>query len=222
MRTLAALLIPATIAAPCGGAWAQSFEIGGYFGWQSAPHSGVRGDYPTGAAGTGSYDFTTGWDGKSFEAPPHYGIRATWWFADRQGVALDFNHTKVYADPDTAAANGFDRLELTDGLNVATLNYMYRFPDVSARITPYVGAGVGFTVPHVDVTTGGSRTFEYQFGGPAVAAIAGVQYEITGPWSAFAEYKGTYSRNELDLSGGGTVDTDIVTNAVNAGVTFNF
>ena len=28
--------------------------------------------------------------------------------------------------------------------------------------------------------------------------------------------------NDLDLEGGGTLETDIVTNAVNAGVSFNF
>ena len=221
MRSLAAALT-LTTAALGSAASADDMQLGFYLGYQTAPHSGVRGDYPAGGAGAGSFDFTTGWDGASFEAPPHYGVRATWWFGEKQGVALDVNHTKVIAEEDVATANGFDRLELTDGLNIATVNYMYRWPGMLNRVTPYVGAGIGFTVPHVDVTTGTSRTFEYQFGGPAVAAIAGVEYEISGPWSAFAEYKGTYSRNELDLEGGGSLDTNIVTNAVNAGVTFNF
>jgi lipid A oxidase len=38
----------------------------------------------------------------------------------------------------------------------------------------------------------------------------------------FGEYKGTYSSNEAELSGGGSLETDIVTNAFNVGVSFRF
>ena len=36
------------------------------------------------------------------------------------------------------------------------------------------------------------------------------------------EYKGTYSKNDVDLDGGGNLETNIVTNALNLGVSFNF
>ena len=55
-----------------------------------------------------------------------------------------------------------------------------------------------------------------------VALMAGASYEVTDSVSVFGEYKGTYSQNEADLVGGGTLESDIVTNALNLGVSFNF
>ena len=57
---------------------------------------------------------------------------------------------------------------------------------------------------------------------PAATLIAGVEYPINDTWSVFGEYKGTYSRNEAELDSGGTLETNIVTNALNVGVSFNF
>ena len=40
---------------------------------------------------------TVSWDGKSFNMPPYWGVRATYW-VDRQspwGVALDYSHAKA-------------------------------------------------------------------------------------------------------------------------------
>ena len=71
-------------------------------------------------------------------------------------------------------------------------------------------------------TENGSETFGYQMTGPAVALIAGASYPINDNFSLFGEYKGTYSMNAAELDGGGTLETDIVTNSVNLGVSFNF
>ena len=40
--------------------------------------------------------------------------------------------------------------------------------------------------------------------------------------SLFGEYKFTYSQSEADFNGGGTLNTDIITNALNVGVSFSF
>lgn len=168
---------------------AGEFEFSGYGGWQSAPHSDV-----TVSDGT---DFRAGWEGKAFSSPAYWGVRGTYWFEEGQlnnlGISLDYTHDKVYADDQTLARSGWSHFEFTDGLNLLTLNALYRFPLETWRLTPYVGAGVGINVPHVEVTRASGKTFEYQFGGATLQAQAGLSYRITDNWSTFVEYKGTYS-----------------------------
>ena len=195
-------------------------ELSFYSGFQTAPHSRVEGDYD-GA----DFSFLSEWEGRSFEAPPYYGIRATWWRNENWGFGGEFTHTKVYASEDTLDDNGFDNLELTDGLNIITANVLYRWPGqlVKGKLTPYVGGGLGIAVPHVDITpTGGEETFEYQLTGPAARWLAGASYAINDRWSVFGEYQGTYSSNKGDLEGGGEWESDIVTNAINFGVSYSF
>jgi len=91
-------------------------------------------------------------------------------------------------------------------------------PDMSFRQE----SGAGISAPGVEVRFNGSDTFEYQITGLAVDWLAGVSYPLTQEWSVFGEYKGTYTQNEVDLVGGGTLNTDIFTNAVNIGVSYRF
>ncbi|MCR8724730.1 outer membrane protein [Frigidibacter sp. ROC022] len=209
---LAALML--TTASPA----LAEVELSFYLGSQEAAHSRVRGNDP---GGLGDFNELIGWQGKSFAMPPYYGVRATWWKSDRLGFALEFNHAKVYAPDSEKAAAGFTTLEFTDGINIFTGNVMYRFPNDSAW-TPYVGAGLGISVPHVEVTTSGGRTFNYQIGGPAATLIGGVSYAFNDKWAMFGEYKMTYSRNDVDLDNGGYLKTNIVTNALNLGISYKF
>ena len=194
-------------------------ELSFYSGMQTAPHSRVEGTDPGGA---GAFSFITGWDGASFEMPPYYGVRATYWRNERWGFGLDYNHAKVISDPATRAANGFSRLEFTDGLNIITANVWRRWQNDARNWTPYVGGGVGIAFPHVDIESAGGKTFEYQITGPAVAVIAGVKYDFNDRWGVFGEYKGSYSSNKANLASGGTIETNIITNAINIGVSFSF
>jgi len=194
-------------------------ELSFYGGMQSAPHSRVHGNDP---GGIGAFDFTAGWEGRSFDAPPYYGIRATWWTSPDYGWGIELNHAKVYSDDATRAASGFSVLEFTDGLNILTVNGWRRFPGTGWGFTPYVGAGVGVSVPHVEVTSTGGSVFEYQLTGPAVQWVAGASYPLGDNWSVFGEYKGTYSMNKADLGSGGALETNIITNALNVGVSFGF
>jgi len=197
---------------------AAEVELSFYTGTQSAPHSDVTGNAP----GVGPFDFNAGWEGKPFAMPPYWGARATWWRTERLGYAFEVNHAKVYADKKTLTTNGFDRLEFTDGHNLATLNVFYRWPDAAKRLTPYVGAGLGLAIPHVDVKVAGNKTYGYQVTGPAVQLVAGASYALNDTWSIFGEYKGTYSSNEADLKGGGKLKTDLITNALNIGLSYKF
>ncbi|AEM42155.1 lipid A oxidase [Ketogulonicigenium vulgare] len=215
-------LIPAALVAmavfPASIAMAE-VELGVYGGVQSAPHSTVTID---GDSVLADRDFTAGWDGNSLEAPPYWGIRATWWRHDNIGFGLDFTHAKVYADGQTLANSGLDTLEFTDGLNILTLNIYRRWPEALSFGTPYVGGGLGIAIPHVEVEGAGSSTLGYQVTGPAASWVAGLSYPIADNWSVFGEYKGTYSMNTADLDTGGTLESNIITNAVNVGVTFSF
>ena len=199
---------------------AAETELSFYTGYQIAQHSRVEGHDPT---GIGAFSFLATWEGRPFEAPPYWGARVTYWTNEKLGFGIDVNHAKVYADNATLASNGFTTLEFSDGLNIVTANVWRRWQNPDRRWTPYVGAGIGFAMPHVESqTTGGVKTFEYQITGPAAALAAGVKYDINDRWGVFGEYKGTYSINEATLAGGGTLKTNIVTNALNVGVSFSF
>lgn len=209
----------ATASVAATSAFAQEHQLSFYLGAQSSPHSTVDFD----DAITGSTSFTAGWEGRSFELPPYYGLRYTYWLNEDWGIGAEMNHAKVYADDATLADNGFGDLEFTDGLNIITINGIRRWQNPDSRWTPYVGGGIGFAMPHVDVTSpNGFRTFEYQITGPAATVIAGASYELNDQWSIFGEYKGTYSMNDVDLGGGESLETNIITNAINLGVSFSF
>lgn len=191
---------------------AAEVELSFYGGVQTAPHSIIT-DSVLG-------DARVRWLGKSFEAPPYYGLRATWWTSEKWGFGAEFNHAKVYAENPTAL--GYDVLEFTDGINLITANVFRRFPN-GGRFTPYVGGGLGISVPHVEIQRSGeSRTFEYQLTGPAAILVIGSSYEINDRWSVFGEYKGSYSSNKAKVDAGGTLTTNIITNALNLGVSFRF
>ena len=81
-----------------GGAYAQPLQLSVYGGLQGSLDSNVSVSDGT--------NFSTGWDGKSFEMPPYYGLRATWWLDDlgleSTGIAIDFSHAKIYSRPNLA------------------------------------------------------------------------------------------------------------------------
>lgn len=214
-RPILSLLAACCLAAP---AFAEA-EISLYLGAQTSPHSRITGENPDG----GSFDELIGWEGKSFSPPVYYGLRGVWWQNEKLGYGIEVTHAKVYAPESERAAAGFDRLEFSDGLNILTVNAYRRWLDQWGELTPYVGAGLGIAVPHVDVTSaGGERTYGYQLTGPAARLTAGASYDLSERFAVFGEYQFTYSSNEADLEGGGTLSTDVITNAVNVGVTLKF
>jgi len=196
----------------------EGWDLYVYTGIQTAAQSDVSGRTETGAP----FDFSAGWDGDSLEMPPYWGARVMRNTGGGWSFGLEFTHTKVYADDDTLADSGFERLEFTDGLNILTANAERQLFE-SGRWSARGGLGLGVAVPHVEVTTPtGGETLGYQLTGPAARWYLGADYALTDRWSAFAEYNGTYSINSADLGGGGTLDTDIVTNALNVGIGFSF
>jgi len=206
----AALSLPSVVLA--------EVELSFYTGAQNAPHSDVFFD---GDSEIADGKIFIGWEGRSFEAPPYYGLRATVWNSPTFGYGVEFTHNKIYPQEGELPPE-FQRLEFTDGLNTLTVNAYRRWQNGYGDFTPYIGGGVGLSIPHVEVITDTSRTEGYQITGPAATWIAGASYPITDEWSVFGEYKGTYSINTGELDTGGTVETNVITNALNVGVSFSF
>ena len=197
---------------------AQSMEIGVYGGIQSSPHSRITGKHSTSGA---QYSELVGWEGKSFDAPIYYGIRTTFWRNDKLGYGAEFTHTKAYAPSNALQNAGFDRLEFTDGHNIITFNINRRWD--LGEFKTYSLVGLGIAIPHVDaLPSGGLHTFEYQYTGPAARAAVGLSRKLNEDFSIFTEYQFTASDNKVSLRDGGTLNTKLLTNAVNLGVSYNF
>ncbi|MEO0545589.1 MAG: outer membrane beta-barrel protein [Pseudomonadota bacterium] len=214
--TLALAASTALMAATFASSAQAEMSISLYGGANFSPHSTVDYDFNNGTSGSD----TVAWDGESFAYPPYWGARISYWFDEMPavGLALDFTHAKVKADPLPA---DFKKLEFTDGINYLTLNAMYRH-DMDNGWTPYVGIGAGLAIPHVEVTdiAETTRTLDYQVTGLAAQAMVGVDYAITDNWSAFAEYKMTYGEVDAELDGGGTLNTEVISNQVLFGITY--
>lgn len=186
-----------------------------YGGANFSPHSVVKTNAP------GAIRNSVGWDGASFEMPPYWGLRATWWLEDNPewGIGLDFTHGKVKADP---VPLGYTKLEFTDGINFLIANAYYRH-DMGNGFTPYGGLGLGLSIPHVEVAGpafGPFVTNGYQVTGMAAQALVGLDYEFHPDWSVFGELKSTYGQVDADLSGGFKLKTDVISNQVILGLTY--
>ncbi|UZD90606.1 outer membrane protein [Cognatishimia activa] len=202
---------------------AAEMEVSFYMGTQSSPHAVISGTLD-GTAGT-AVDRTVAWEGRSFTPPPYYGVRGVYWRESGWGYGLELTHAKVYASDADRTALGLDSLEFTDGHNIITANIHRRWEDRwwNGRLTPFVTAGLGVAVPHVDIQpTGDAHTFGYQLTGPAARLGVGVSIDLTEKISAFTEYQITYSDNKVELDSGGTLETSLVTNALNFGVSYSF
>lgn len=218
MRNLGvkALIAAVILATPA----AAEMEVSFYMGSQSVPHSVVTGDI-----GGTPVDRTVAWEGKSFTPPPYYGVKAIYWRESGWGYGLELTHAKAYASDADLTALGLDSFEFTDGHNIITANIHRRWEDLwwNGRLTPFVTAGLGVAVPHVDIQpTGEAHTFGYQVTGPAARLGVGVSFDLTERVSAFTEYQMTYSDNKAELDSGGTLETSLITNALNFGLSYSF
>jgi lipid A oxidase len=185
----------------------------------SAGKSQVTGHDP---GGVGGFAFKTRWSGSSPVGQSNYGLRLTWWQNQTFGWGLELNHMQLSVPTNTLSSNGLNALGFSGGLNLVTINAYRRWKEPERRIAPYVGAGFGMAIPRVAFDSSAGKTSEYQVTGPAVQWVAGASYSINEHVSLFGEYKGTYSMNTADLISGGSFKTNIVTGAVNIGVSLGF
>ena len=182
------------------------------------------------------------WDGDSFGPPPYWGARGTYWLnsAPSWGLMVDYNHAKVIADqgavvsvtgtrdgvklgPKDRVGDTFQVMEFTNGINEIFFGGQYRW--MFDRWTPYVGVGVGFAFPHVEVRRAGPNqpyTYDYEVTGVAVEGLVGLEYHLTQRFSLFGDYKLSYSNNDASLKDGGSLQTDVVTNHFIFGASYRF
>lgn len=206
---------------------AAELELSFYLGTQTASDSNASGYLPDRTP----FDRNVSWDGKSFDSPFYYGGRAMWWMQNDFGFGIEGTHTKAYAGSADMAAIGVDRLEFTDGHNIITANVMKRFPDAFAgsNFSPYAGVGIGLAIPHVDILASGktNRTHGYETTGLALRGIAGMKYALSDHWSLFGEYQIVWSDNDVTIDpdpgeAPGKLRTELLTHAVNVGISYNF
>ncbi len=221
------------------------FALGAYGGKAWTLDSEVRLDQP---GGTNLTFNDVSWNDESFKSPIYYGARLTYWLESKAnwGFEAEFIHAKMVAElKDTVAVKGtrngmtvsgserlsntFDHLEFSHGLNLLMFNARYRwFPtgrredNLLGRIQPYLGLGAGMAIPHVEVSTNAVNTGEYQIAGPAFQGLAGINLDITDYLSLFTEYKLSYADIEADLSDGGTLRVEPITNHLVLGASLNF
>ncbi len=172
------------------------------------------------------------YEGRSFELPPYYGYRGTYFFgADGWfGVEGEVIHMKVYADtsailrasgvvrgapaPSTMPMNDVvQRFSLSHGENMLLVNAVLRhaFGECGdyrkARITALARAGAGPTLPHVESTIDGAGDERYERGALALQLAAGVDLRLWNRLHALAEYKFTRCRQSVSGARASTIDT---------------
>jgi hypothetical protein len=174
-----------------------------------------------------------GWDGDALMPPIDGGVRTVKWHGSL-GWMVDFLHNKAVArlgkgahgrriaNPviEDASVEGtwkgkpatsgvkltdyFTRLEFTHGQNMLFLTPLLRLGSLRPGLTPYVGVGAGFALPHVELWVPGealeNRTNEYQYAGPALQFVAGLELR-TGRASYFLEYKFSFAWIGAALTG---------------------
>jgi len=213
MRVAQAILIFAFFS-PAIATAQDEFSI--YGGAQNVADRRVSGRDP------GGFGFKVGWGGSPALSKPDYGMRFTWWQNQSFGWGVDLNHSQVTAVDQILKNNHLNVLNFSDGLNLITVNAYHRWKKPTRRLSPYLGGGVGLAVPKVSFASGGGKASQYQVIGPAVQWMAGVSYSINERLSLFGEYKGSYSMNSTDLVSGGELNTNVLTSAVNIGVSLGF
>jgi len=189
-----------------------------------AGYGGAQYTYPSKVSlkKTGQHDFSVDrveWEGQPFKSPIYYGVRVVRWFTGgRTGAMVDFTHSKALAQLEQQAAfqgtinnapmparealgNVFRRLEFSHGHNMLTLNGLWRLPFSLPRLWPYVGVGVGVNLPHSEVQLkfAPGRTYEYQYTGPVVQAVIGIELRVPR-MSYFLEYKFSLAKYEVPLT----------------------
>ncbi len=242
-RALATVAIPFLVLFPV--AARSEFMLSLFSGVSAAEDGNLQLQQPGGTALT-FHDVS--YDTDDFGNPPYYGYRLLY-FPGREshwGFGLEFFHSKIYLDTtDTVAVTGtrggvavnaneplsatFDHFSCSHGLNYLTADVMYRWflgerdKDFLGRFQPYVGAGVGITIPHLEVRViGGSGFEEYQVAAPATQAFAGISFDLSKHWLLFTEYKFTYA-NLGDLSfPEGTIELDSMAHHLVFGVGLRF
>jgi lipid A oxidase len=182
-----------------------------------------------------------------WESPIYYGGRVAYFRANdaHWGVSLEFFHAKMYLNTEdtvrvtgtraSAPVNAPERVgdtitdfNISHGLNFLTANAMYRWfladreQNFLGRFQPYLGAGIGAAIPHVESTIGAVHFEQYQFRGPACQAMAGLNFDLAKHLGLFAEYKFTYADLDRLSIPNGSISLTPLTQHLATGISVRF
>ena len=178
----------------------------------------VSGDDP---GGLGAFSFFSQWRESASSPGAGYGVRFVWWQDAGLGWGVDLSQATAHADTQTLQRAGLSRLEFGRKTNTLTVNAFRRWQP-GGLIEPYIGAGVGLSIPQVTFETSGGLSESWRISGPAVQFFAGAQMPLSDSWSVFGEYKHGIVSNHIHLANNGRLNTILDTDAVNLGVSFGF
>jgi lipid A oxidase len=115
----------------------------------------------------------------------------------------------------------FSEMQFTHGVNMFSLTAFYRWP--MGRFTPYAGFGLGPDVPFVIVSqVGFPQTYKYELAGFNSRLYGGVELAVWRGIALFAEYQLSYNWLNADLTGGGTIKTQVWDHHVHLGLSYKF
>ena len=166
-------------------------------------------------------------DGRSFEPPLYYGLRAGYFLRRRPeiGFETEFIHLKVFSDPQQiVAASGtrggqllnaqiplgqiVQQYSISHGVNLLLFNVAARHR-VGASVERPGGlvvltarAGVGPTIPHTESSVEGLRQEQYELGRAAWQVAGGAELKLWRGLHALGEYKFTRTRQRGEIANG--------------------
>lgn len=179
-------------------------------------------------------------DARPFHAAPYYGVRVTRFFGDTRRFGLEFEllHNKVYARtgemvrmrgieagvPVNAIVRMDSRVQRhnqSHGLTFLLASAVWRRPlgASDSRVALLLRGGAGPVVSGRDIVMTGLNVQGYEVSGLGAQAAAGFTARISGAISAMAEYKFTYARPGLDLTGGGRTAMTAASHHIALGLT---
>ena len=178
------------------------------------------------------------------QGAPYYGLRISYFAgrADHLGAALDYTHYKMYLQTaDSVHVQGIwngtpvnafaplaqrvQRLEIAHGVNLASLNAVYRFnPDFAkGRWDAHAGAGLLVYVPHSDGVIDGVGVNErYQYGGAGGQLFAGTEYKLLQHVALMLEGKFDAGSVDIDLDPSTRIHTQVRSVHLFGGVALHF
>jgi hypothetical protein len=181
------------------------------------------------------------WKARPFEDAPYYGLRVSYFPHEdaRIGGTFDFTHYKMYAETDRASfvsgrwngapvnesalallAARVQALEISHGVNLASLNAEYRWP---GRWSSHIGAGIAGYWPHAEgMIDSRSVGADYRFAGSGAQVFGGGEYRLTRRVGLLVEGKAEVGKLDIDLVPQTRVVTHTRTLHALAGVTLHF
>ena len=198
----------------CSTAVSAQVELSIYGGTALVSDSQIRADVdglPT------SVDLTSGWTSDN-----NSGLRLTYWQNDQVGFGFDLNTANVTAKPEDIAGSGLDAVGFGGNASLLTINAYRRWEQADPRVTPYIGAGLGVSIPVATLEGGTTSVNSRRATGPAMQVIAGARYSIANNLSVFGEVQSSYAINAAEFESGSTLETTILSNGLNFGIALGF